>query len=69
MPTLEITVEQIIALIHQLPLESKQAVFEMLDKELNHHNNPWLKIAGKYQDDPQFEEMLADIARERQEFD
>ncbi len=31
--------------------------------------NPWLKIAGKYKDDPQFDKMLEDIAEYRRELD
>lgn len=69
MATLEITVEQIIELIQQLPIEDKQAVFEMLQKDFTHQKNPWLKIGGKYQNDPQFEEMLTYIERERLELD
>ena len=31
--------------------------------------NPWLKVAGKYKDDPQFEAVLAHIAAYRRELD
>lgn len=31
--------------------------------------NPWIKIAGKYKDDPQFDDMLADIEAYRRERD
>ncbi|MEH2141691.1 type II toxin-antitoxin system HicB family antitoxin [Nostoc sp.] len=31
--------------------------------------NPWLKIAGKYKDDPQFDEMLQYIEEYRRELD
>ncbi|MCG6137249.1 MAG: hypothetical protein MET45_21875 [Nostoc sp. LLA-1] len=31
--------------------------------------NPWLKIAGKYKDDPQFDEMLKYIEEYRRELD
>ncbi|NEO96952.1 MAG: hypothetical protein F6K56_45420 [Moorea sp. SIO3G5] len=61
MPTLDITVEQVIMLVKQLPLEGKKAVFKVLHNELEVQENPWLKLAGKYQDDPQFDEMLAYI--------
>ncbi|WP_287359911.1 hypothetical protein [Moorena sp. SIO3B2] len=67
MPTLDITVEQVIRLVQQLPLEGKKAVLEILQNELVNQENPWLKIAGKYQDDPQFDEMLAYIEANRQE--
>jgi hypothetical protein len=31
--------------------------------------NPWLKLAGKYQDDPQYDEVLAYIEQYRCELD
>lgn len=67
MPTLDLTIEQVIALVKQLPDEGKKAVLEVLQNELGMEENPWLKIAGKYQDDLQFDEMLAYIEAEREE--
>ncbi|NER48214.1 MAG: hypothetical protein F6J92_16240 [Symploca sp. SIO1A3] len=67
MPILDVTIEQVITLVQQLPLEGKKAVFEVLQKELLEQENSWLKLAGKYQDDPHFDEMLAYIESERQE--
>ena len=32
-------------------------------------DNPWMRIAGKYKDDPLFDEFLADIEAYRQELD
>jgi hypothetical protein len=69
MPTLNLTVEQVIALVKQLPPEDKKAVFEVLQNELVQVEHPWLKIAGKYKEDPQFEEMLAYIEAERHNID
>lgn len=69
MPTLNLTVEQVIALVKQLPLKEKQAVFDVLNNELAQIKNPWLKIAGKYKDDPQFDEMLAHIEAEHREIE
>lgn len=66
---LDVTVEQVIALVKQLPLEGKKAIFEVLQNELVEQENTWLKLAGKYKDDPQFDEMLAYIEAERQELD
>lgn len=40
-----------------------------LEIELPKRQNPWLKIAGKYKDDPNFEQMLASIAEYRHEKD
>ncbi|PAX51326.1 HicB family protein [Brunnivagina elsteri] len=31
--------------------------------------HPWMKFAGKYKDDPQFDDMLADIEAYRHELD
>jgi predicted RNase H-like HicB family nuclease len=31
--------------------------------------HPWMKFAGKYKDDPQFDDMLADIEAYRRELD
>ena len=36
---------------------------------LPQRENPWLKVAGKYQDDPQFEAVLEHIAAYRRELD
>ncbi|BAY23446.1 hypothetical protein NIES2100_32110 [Calothrix sp. NIES-2100] len=32
-------------------------------------NNPWLKVAGMYKDNPLFDEVLADIEAERRKID
>ncbi|MBD2437022.1 type II toxin-antitoxin system HicB family antitoxin [Nostoc sp. FACHB-110] len=40
-----------------------------LEIETTKKNNPWLKIAGKYKDDPQFEQMLEYIQEYRRELD
>jgi predicted nucleic acid-binding protein len=69
MPTLDLTVEQVIALIKQLPLEKKKFVFDALKNELTEAEHPWLKIAGKYKDDSQFDKMLAYIEAERRDLD
>jgi hypothetical protein len=69
MPTLDLTVEQVIALVKQLPLEKKKFVFDALKNELTEAEHPWLKIAGKYKDDSQFDEMLAYIEAERRDLD
>jgi hypothetical protein len=66
MAVLDLTTEQIIALVQQLSPEEKQKVFKILQEEPKETQHPWLKFAGKYKDDPQFEEMLANIALERE---
>ncbi|MCC5638514.1 type II toxin-antitoxin system HicB family antitoxin [Nostoc sp. CHAB 5844] len=40
-----------------------------LEIETPQSENPWLKMAGKYKDDPQFEQMLEYIAEYRRELD
>ena len=39
--------------------------------EINHPqtNNPWMKVAGMYKDNPLFDEVLADIETERRKLD
>ncbi len=37
--------------------------------ELPKTEHPWMKFAGKYKDDPQFDDMLADIEAYRRELD
>ncbi|NJK77430.1 MAG: type II toxin-antitoxin system HicB family antitoxin [Oscillatoriales cyanobacterium RU_3_3] len=40
-----------------------------LEIKKNKPDNPWMKLAGKYKDDPQFEAMQADIEAYRRELD
>lgn len=42
---------------------------ENRDKSLIEPENPWLKLAGKYQNDPQYDEVLAYIEKYRRELD
>lgn len=51
----------------QTRLETAKIV--TLEIEAPKVENPWLKIAGKYKDDPQFEEMLEYIEEYRRELD
>lgn len=37
--------------------------------ELSKEENPWMKLAGKYKDDPQFDAMLKYIEADRRELD
>ena len=69
MPVLDLTIEQVISLVQQLPPEGKKKVLEVLQSEKMETQHPWLKFAGKYQNDAQFEEMLAYIDEERREID
>ena len=38
-------------------------------QEADVKDNPWVKLAGKYQDDPDYDEVLAYIEQYRQELD
>lgn len=70
MPVLEITLEQVVKLVEQIPPEWKKVVLEALQKnELEEKEHPWMKISGKYADDPQFDEMLAYIEEDRRQLD
>ncbi len=40
-----------------------------LEIEVSQKENPWLKMAGKYRDDPHFDQMLENIAEYRREKD
>jgi len=46
--------------------QERQPEIVMLEIE---KENPWLKIAGKYKDDPQFDQMLMYIEEYRREID
>ena len=46
----------------------KVEIVEM-ELELPQPEHPWMKFAGKYKDDPQFDEMLAYIEADRRELD
>jgi len=52
-------------------LTEQLANAELIQLEIDHPNykNPWLELAGKYKDDPQFEEMLAYIEADRRTLD
>jgi len=42
---------------------------DKLDLELPKSDHPWVKLAGKYKDDPQFDQMLDYIQAYRRELD
>jgi predicted RNase H-like HicB family nuclease len=48
-------------------LQNIEIVTQQLEKSNSEH--PWMKFAGKYKDDPQFDDMLADIELYRHELD
>ncbi|OCQ97661.1 hypothetical protein BCD64_06065 [Nostoc sp. MBR 210] len=48
-------------------LKNVEIVTQEIETPTSEH--PWMKFAGKYKDDPQFDDMLADIAAYRRELD
>ncbi|MCC5641257.1 type II toxin-antitoxin system HicB family antitoxin [Nostoc sp. CHAB 5844] len=48
-------------------LKNVEIVTQELEPSSSEH--PWMKFAGMFKDDPQFDEMLADIAAYRRELD
>ena len=40
-----------------------------IDVAVPQPENPWLKMAGRFKDDPHFDEMLADIETYRRDLD
>ncbi|MCC5598761.1 hypothetical protein [Nostoc favosum] len=61
--------EAIEQLSQSLQTRLKTAKIVTLEIEAPKVENPWLKIAGKYKDDPQFDEMLEYIEEYRRELD
>ncbi|HLO87863.1 MAG TPA: type II toxin-antitoxin system HicB family antitoxin [Nostocaceae cyanobacterium] len=64
------TEQEAIEKISQI-LKNRLATSKIVTLEIDNTQaeNPWLKLAGKYKDDPQFEEMLKGIEEYRQELD
>ena len=61
----------ILSSIETLSPEDKTLLVENLQqqKEKISADNPWIKYAGMFQDDPQFEEFLTEMKSYRQELD
>jgi predicted RNase H-like HicB family nuclease len=64
------TREEALAKLDQV-LAEQLAQVEIVQQPLPlpQRENPWLKVAGKYKDDPQFEAVLQHIAAYRRELD
>jgi hypothetical protein len=57
-----------LAALQQLLAENlSQAEIVSIDVAVPQPENPWLKMAGRYKDDPHFDEMLANIEAYRRE--
>ncbi|KYC42004.1 hypothetical protein WA1_18525 [Scytonema hofmannii PCC 7110] len=64
------TREEALDSLHQL-LKTRLKNVEIVTQEIvaPKSEHPWMKFAGKYKDDPQFDDMLADIEAYRRELD
>ncbi|MEA5595085.1 type II toxin-antitoxin system HicB family antitoxin [Rivularia sp. UHCC 0363] len=64
------TKEEAINNLHEL-MENRLKNVEIVTQEIESPTteHPWMKFAGKYKDDPQFDDMLADIEAYRRELD
>ncbi|WP_373529297.1 type II toxin-antitoxin system HicB family antitoxin [Nostoc sp.] len=64
------TREEALKILHELVNTRFQNV-EIVNQEIeaSKSDHPWMKFAGKYKDDPQFDDMLADIEAYRHELD
>ncbi|MDJ0619513.1 MAG: type II toxin-antitoxin system HicB family antitoxin [Calothrix sp. MO_192.B10] len=64
------TKEEAINNLHEL-VKSRLQNVEIVTQEIEmpQKEHPWMKFAGKYKDDPQFDDMLADIEAYRRELD
>jgi predicted RNase H-like HicB family nuclease len=51
----------------KIRLQNAEIVVQEIEAPKTEH--PWMKFAGKYKDDPQFDDMLADIEAYRRELD
>ena len=63
--------KNIINSIETLSLEDKNLLVQQLQnkEEEDLSNNPWIKLAGKYENDPLYDEVLSYIEEYRHELD
>ena len=50
-------------------IKSLQAILDSVKLTSSRSNNPWVRLAGKYENDPQYDEVLAHIEEYRREVD
>ncbi len=64
------TREEALKNLHEL-VNSRFQNVEIVTQEIEgaKSEHPWMQFAGKYKDDPQFDDVLADIEAYRQELD
>jgi hypothetical protein len=66
-----ITINNILDTLATLSPEEKSLLINQLqpEKENINSDNPWVKLAGKYEQDPMYDEVLDFIQEYRQELD
>lgn len=62
------TKEEALTKLHEL-LTAREAEIVSMKLEPSKAEHPWMKFAGMFEDDPQFDEMLAYIEAERRALD
>ena len=63
--------QRILNSIDMLPREDQVSIFQKLKDNSTQisTDNPWIKYAGMFKDDPQFDEFLSEIESYRHELD
>lgn len=61
--------ESVIEIITTLDMEDKLKLWQWLEQEIAKSQQPWLKTAGIFRDDPHFEDVKHYINEYRQEID
>jgi len=68
-----ISVEKILTSFENLSQEEKTLLYEKIQQtsseKTTDSENPWIKLAGKYENDPQYDEVLEYIKQYRCEID
>lgn len=65
--TQKYSIEQVMEIISILTPEEQVKLWQWLGEEINVSQQPWLKSAGIFQDDPHFEDVKHYINEYRQE--
>jgi hypothetical protein len=61
--------ESVIEIITTLDMEDKLKLWQWLEQEITKSQQPWLKTAGIFRDDPHFDDVQNYINEYRQEID
>ena len=63
------SIAQMIEIIATLEIEDKVKLWQWLEKDIRQSQQPWLKTAGIFEEDPHFDEVKQFISEYRQEID